>query len=150
MTEVSLCSTLDTSLPIPSFRRHHFPFCSPQEALMKIMEEICDLLPKSYTEQCEDFVAKYGTAIVEFLLSSAAPHTICTLLHLCLVEQTLPGQSHLSPRHKYNLQETPYQFDLRSGYRSDSCRGLSRLGLRLVPYTGHAEPTPPGSQLHPT
>lgn len=66
---------------------------------MKIMEEICDLVPKSYTEQCEDFVAKYGTAIVEFLLSSAAPHTICTLLHLCLFEeQTLPGQSRLSPR----------------------------------------------------
>lgn len=59
------------------------------------MGEVCDLLPESYKEQCDDFIAKYGTEIVEFLLSSAAPHTICTLLHLCLFEeQMLPGQSH--------------------------------------------------------
>lgn len=59
------------------------------------MGEVCDLLPESYKNQCDDFVAKYGKEIVEFLLSSAAPHTICTLLHLCLFEeQTVPGQSH--------------------------------------------------------
>lgn len=61
---------------------------------MKLMNEVCDLVPQSYEEQCDDFVAKYGTQIVEFLLSSAAPHTICTLLHLCFFkEQTVPGQS---------------------------------------------------------
>ncbi|XP_013872774.1 surfactant protein Bb [Austrofundulus limnaeus] len=57
-----------------------------EEALMKLMGEVCDLIPKSYKEECDDFVDKYGTEIVEFLLSSAAPHTICTLLHLCLFE----------------------------------------------------------------
>uniref|UniRef100_A0A3Q3WWQ9 Saposin B-type domain-containing protein n=1 Tax=Mola mola TaxID=94237 RepID=A0A3Q3WWQ9_MOLML len=44
--------------------------------------KVCDLVPESYKERCDDFVAKYGTEIVEFLLSSAAPHTICTLLHI--------------------------------------------------------------------
>lgn len=59
------------------------------------MGEVCDLIPESYKDQCDDFIAKYGTQIVEFLLSSAAPHTICTLLHLCLYEeQAVPGQSH--------------------------------------------------------
>ncbi|KAG8012009.1 Prosaposin [Nibea albiflora] len=62
-----------------------------RDALIKIMEEVCDLVPHSYKEQCDDFVAKYGTQIVEFLLSSAAPYTICTLLHLCLFnEQPVP------------------------------------------------------------
>ncbi|XP_041855551.1 surfactant protein Bb [Melanotaenia boesemani] len=62
-----------------------------EDALMKLMEEVCDLVPKSYKDQCDDFVDKYGAEIVEFLLSSAAPHTICTLLHLCLFgEQTVP------------------------------------------------------------
>nr|XP_046243421.1 surfactant protein Bb [Scatophagus argus] len=62
-----------------------------EEALMKLMDEVCDLIPESYKERCDDFVAKYGTQIVEFLLSSAAPHTICALLHLCLFkEQTVP------------------------------------------------------------
>ncbi|XP_035514616.1 surfactant protein Bb [Morone saxatilis] len=65
-----------------------------EDALMKLMGEVCDLVPHSYKEQCDDFVAKYGTQIVEFLLSSAAPHTICTLLHLCLFqEQTVPEVS---------------------------------------------------------
>ncbi|XP_012718961.2 surfactant protein Bb [Fundulus heteroclitus] len=54
--------------------------------LVKLMDEVCDLLPSSYKDQCDDFVEKYGAEIVDFLLSSAAPHTICTLLHLCLFE----------------------------------------------------------------
>ncbi|XP_061585167.1 surfactant protein Bb [Cololabis saira] len=58
-----------------------------EETLKKIMGEVCELIPKSYKERCDDFVEKYGVQIVEFLLSSAAPHTICTLLHLCLFEE---------------------------------------------------------------
>lgn len=57
------------------------------------MAEVCDLIPESYKEECSDFVDKYGVQIVEFLLSSAAPHTICSLLHLCLFnEKPVPGQ----------------------------------------------------------
>ncbi|XP_014862216.1 PREDICTED: proactivator polypeptide-like isoform X1 [Poecilia mexicana] len=57
-----------------------------EETLKKLMEEVCDLIPSSYKDQCDDFVDKYGAEIVEFLLTSAAPHTICSLLHLCLFE----------------------------------------------------------------
>ncbi|XP_034547779.1 surfactant protein Bb [Notolabrus celidotus] len=63
-----------------------------EDALMKLMEEVCDLIPQSYEDECDDFVNKYGKQIVEFLLSSAAPHTICTLLHLCMFkEQAVSG-----------------------------------------------------------
>uniref|UniRef100_A0A3B5MG44 Saposin B-type domain-containing protein n=1 Tax=Xiphophorus couchianus TaxID=32473 RepID=A0A3B5MG44_9TELE len=55
----------------------------PKNMTEKLMEEVCDLIPSSYKDQCNDFVDKYGAEIVEFLLSSAAPHTICSLLHLC-------------------------------------------------------------------
>ncbi|XP_030593654.1 surfactant protein Bb [Archocentrus centrarchus] len=62
-----------------------------EDTIKKLMGEVCDLIPKSYKEQCDDFIDKYGVEIVEFLLSSAAPHTICTLLHLCLFnEQPVP------------------------------------------------------------
>ncbi|KAL0979368.1 hypothetical protein UPYG_G00184180 [Umbra pygmaea] len=57
-----------------------------EEAVVKLMDEVCGLLPASYTDQCNDFVNKYGKEIVDFLLSSAAPHTICVLLHLCLFQ----------------------------------------------------------------
>lgn len=52
------------------------------------MDEVCDLLPSSYKDECENFVNKYGKDAVEFLLSYAAPHTICTLLHLCLFQES--------------------------------------------------------------
>ncbi|KAF7669631.1 hypothetical protein LDENG_00166770 [Lucifuga dentata] len=59
-----------------------------EDALRKLMGEICDLIPHSYKEECDDFIAKYGTQIIDFLLSSAAPHTICTLLHLCFFKES--------------------------------------------------------------
>ncbi|XP_061672539.1 surfactant protein Bb isoform X2 [Syngnathoides biaculeatus] len=83
-------------------------------ALMKLMDEVCDLLPKSYKNECDDFVEKYGVQIVEFLLSSAAPHTICTLLHVCLFGDSLASEAPAAPSD------------------CDSCRtlaALSRLGL---------------------
>uniref|UniRef100_A0A1A8R3I4 Surfactant protein B n=2 Tax=Nothobranchius TaxID=28779 RepID=A0A1A8R3I4_9TELE len=86
-----------------------------EETLMKLMGEVCDLIPKSYKDQCDDFVNKYGAEIVEFLLSSAAPHTICTLLHLCLFE----------------MRSVP---DVRPSSDCDSCQTLavlSRLYLGL-------------------
>ncbi|XP_011477437.1 prosaposin-like [Oryzias latipes] len=62
-----------------------------EDAILKIMEEVCDLVPASYKQQCDDFVNKYGADIAEFLFSSAAPHTICMVLHLCLFkEQPVP------------------------------------------------------------
>ncbi|KAK7944507.1 hypothetical protein WMY93_000235 [Mugilogobius chulae] len=59
-----------------------------EDAIRKLLSEVCSLMPQSYKDKCDDFVEKYGEEIVEFLLSSAAPQTICTLLHLCLFNNT--------------------------------------------------------------
>ncbi|XP_029916549.1 surfactant protein Bb [Myripristis murdjan] len=59
-----------------------------QEAVMKLMGEVCDFMPDKYKEQCHDFINSYGKEIIDFLLSSAAPHTICAVLHLCLFKDT--------------------------------------------------------------
>ncbi|XP_029493774.2 prosaposin-like isoform X1 [Oncorhynchus nerka] len=86
-----------------------------EDAIVKLMGEVCGLLPASYKDQCEDFINKYGKEIVDFLLSSAAPHSICALLHLCLFQET-PSM------------EMPLPSDC------DSCRTLavlSRLHLGL-------------------
>uniref|UniRef100_A0A7N8WPU5 Saposin B type region 2 domain-containing protein n=1 Tax=Mastacembelus armatus TaxID=205130 RepID=A0A7N8WPU5_9TELE len=66
---------LKTEIEVKPFYLEQF-----KDTLMKLMGEVCDLVPKSYKEECDDFVSKYGVQIVEFLLSSAAPHTIfiCT------------------------------------------------------------------------
>lgn len=59
-----------------------------EDAVVKAMETVCDHLPGSYKDQCDEFVKKYGKEVVDFLLSSVAPHTICAFLHLCLFEET--------------------------------------------------------------
>ena len=64
------------------------PLFALQETVLKLMGEVCNLLPASYKEECDDFIDKYGTEIVSFLLSSAAPHAICAMLHLCLFKET--------------------------------------------------------------
>ncbi|XP_020506357.2 surfactant protein Bb [Labrus bergylta] len=92
-----------------------------EDALMKLMEEVCDLIPQSYKDECDDFVDKYGTEIVEFLLSSAAPHTICTLLHLCM----------------FNEQPEP---EVLPPSDCDSCRTLAVLSrLHLSPNSTQPE-----------
>lgn len=59
-----------------------------EEAIRALLADVCALMPQSYRDQCDEFVQKYGDEIVDFLMSSAAPHTICTLLHLCLLNGT--------------------------------------------------------------
>lgn len=88
---------------------------------MEAMEKVCSMLPDKYSEKCNDFLQKYGKQVVDFLLSDAAPHTICVLLHLCLLEETPPtGQpqnctliptviQHKSGRHNnYAMSEKPH------------------------------------------
>lgn len=57
-----------------------------EESVVKLMEKICNHLPDHYKQQCNDLLEKYGKEIIDFLLTSATPHTICTLLHLCLIQ----------------------------------------------------------------
>lgn len=59
-----------------------------EEAIVELMDEVCDLLPEKYKDECDDFINNYGKEIVDFLLSSAAPHSICAMLHLCLFRDT--------------------------------------------------------------
>ncbi|XP_076843235.1 surfactant protein Bb isoform X1 [Brachyhypopomus gauderio] len=59
-----------------------------EESVVKLLKQICDHLPQHYKEQCNSFLENYGKQIIDLLLSSATPHAICMLLHLCLVEET--------------------------------------------------------------
>ncbi|XP_064209529.1 prosaposin-like isoform X1 [Anguilla rostrata] len=58
-----------------------------EDAVVKLLNEVCAILPHSFRAQCEGFIAKYAKQLIEFLLSSAAPHTVCMWLHLCLVQE---------------------------------------------------------------
>ncbi|XP_051548175.1 surfactant protein Bb [Myxocyprinus asiaticus] len=59
-----------------------------EEAIVKLLEKICDYLPAQYKDTCDRFIETYGKKIIDLLISSAPPHTICTLLGLCLFPET--------------------------------------------------------------
>ncbi|XP_041957793.1 surfactant protein Bb isoform X1 [Alosa sapidissima] len=63
-----------------------------EEQIVELMGKVCSMLPDKYSEKCNDFLQKYGKQVVDFLLSDAAPHTICVLLHLCLFEEVPPRE----------------------------------------------------------
>lgn len=58
-----------------------------EESIVKALETICNHLPDHYKDQCDSFLETYGKQILDFLLTSATPHTICALLHLCLMQE---------------------------------------------------------------
>ncbi|XP_039623874.1 prosaposin-like [Polypterus senegalus] len=58
-----------------------------EDTIIKFLNKVCSSMPR-YTAQCKIFVTTYGKVAVDFLLSSMAPQTICTLLRLCFIQQT--------------------------------------------------------------
>uniref|UniRef100_UPI00358F9EBE prosaposin-like n=1 Tax=Myxine glutinosa TaxID=7769 RepID=UPI00358F9EBE len=54
-----------------------------EAAVEKALESVCDLLPGSLSQDCEDFVHQYGPRIVSLLLSFS-PAVVCTALGICL------------------------------------------------------------------
>lgn len=58
------------------------------EMIENLLDKICDHLPEHYKEKCDTFIETYGKKLIELLLSSLSPHTICAALGLCLFPDT--------------------------------------------------------------
>ncbi|XP_051967769.1 prosaposin-like [Xyrauchen texanus] len=54
-----------------------------EEVIVKLLEKICDYLPAQYKDMCDKFIETYGKKLIDLLVSSAPPHTICAALGLC-------------------------------------------------------------------
>ncbi|XP_045922977.1 prosaposin isoform X2 [Micropterus dolomieu] len=54
-----------------------------EDAVIKLLEEICHILPSSYRDQCEAVIGKFGKTVLEAILGYATPQAICALIHLC-------------------------------------------------------------------
>ncbi|KAM8873198.1 surfactant protein Ba [Synchiropus picturatus] len=64
-----------------------------EAAVIKVLDEICFILPASLRDQCEDVIGKFGKPVMDALLSYATPQYICTLIHLCKGEEA----AHVEP-----------------------------------------------------
>lgn len=69
-----------------------------REDIEQAVENLCDLMPKSIAEQCEDYVDAYGDQVIEMLDQEMDPKVICPLLGLCPApsdEVPVPGHAAL-------------------------------------------------------
>lgn len=68
-----------------------------QEAVIKLLDEICHILPSTYRGQCEAIIGKFTKPVLEAIISYATPEAICALIHLCKGQEALVvGQSSFS------------------------------------------------------
>ena len=59
-----------------------------EHQIIVAVEKVCSILPKTIADQCDSFVEKYASLIVDFL-KTESPEQICTMLDLCSDEQLL-------------------------------------------------------------
>ena len=59
-----------------------------QDMVKNALESICYRLPDSIERNCEDFVEKYTTTIINLIVSGLTPDEICSALNLCTSETT--------------------------------------------------------------
>ena len=61
---------------------------SDQEMVKNVLESICYRLPNSIERGCEDFVDKYTSVVIDFLVSGLSPDEVCSALQLCSTSVT--------------------------------------------------------------
>ncbi|XP_075945461.1 surfactant protein Ba isoform X1 [Anarhichas minor] len=54
-----------------------------EDALIKLLGEICYILPSAYQDECEDVIGRFTKTVLDAILSYATPQAICTLIQLC-------------------------------------------------------------------
>ncbi|XP_068562167.1 prosaposin-like isoform X2 [Cebidichthys violaceus] len=54
-----------------------------EDALIKLLGEICYILPSTYRDECKDVIGKFSKTVLDAILSHATPQTICTLIQMC-------------------------------------------------------------------
>ncbi|XP_012731869.2 prosaposin isoform X1 [Fundulus heteroclitus] len=58
-------------------------------AVIKLLEEICHILPATYRHQCEDVIGKFSKSVLDAILGYATPQAICALIHQCKGQEAL-------------------------------------------------------------
>lgn len=54
-----------------------------EEQIIHALEKVCSYMPDKYTAQCKQFVDDYGRMVIDLLIQSADPETVCKQIGLC-------------------------------------------------------------------
>ncbi|KAH9498380.1 hypothetical protein Btru_008134, partial [Bulinus truncatus] len=63
-----------------------------------ILEKVCDILPASIKQQCENLVDQYGPLIIQLLIKELDPTQVCTAIGLCTNTGKVQLKDKLSPK----------------------------------------------------
>ncbi|KAA0703802.1 hypothetical protein E1301_Tti000554 [Triplophysa tibetana] len=64
-----------------------FPKDRTESAITALFERLCSELPAMAQSQCNKMVEKYVKLLIDMLLNKTSPNFICTLLHLCGMQE---------------------------------------------------------------
>ncbi|XP_029300419.1 surfactant protein Ba isoform X2 [Cottoperca gobio] len=54
-----------------------------EDAVIKLLKEICHILPASYRDQCQATIGKFSKTVLEAIVGYATPQHVCVLLQMC-------------------------------------------------------------------
>ncbi|XP_012276553.1 prosaposin [Orussus abietinus] len=54
-----------------------------EEEMKQVFKKVCNKLPKSIDQNCDEFVDVYGDALVAILAQEIAPSQVCPMMHVC-------------------------------------------------------------------
>ncbi|XP_053266790.1 prosaposin isoform X3 [Pleuronectes platessa] len=59
------------------------PMERTEAEVVKLLDEICHILPSAYHDECESFIDRFGKTVLDAITRFATPRAICSLLHQC-------------------------------------------------------------------
>lgn len=54
-----------------------------REDIENAVESVCGLMPRTLSEECQDYVEAYGDQVIELLAQEIDPAQVCQMIHLC-------------------------------------------------------------------
>lgn len=54
-----------------------------EDAVIRLLEEICKILPPTYRDQCDAVIGKFSKTVLDAILGYATPQAICALIRMC-------------------------------------------------------------------
>uniref|UniRef100_A0A9J8BVV2 Surfactant protein Ba n=1 Tax=Cyprinus carpio carpio TaxID=630221 RepID=A0A9J8BVV2_CYPCA len=79
--QCSVCTYIVSTL------EYLFPRERTQSIITVLLESLCREFPPLFQPQCNKMVEKYVQLLVDMLLNNTSPNFICTLLHLCEIQE---------------------------------------------------------------
>ncbi|XP_028318136.1 surfactant protein Ba [Gouania willdenowi] len=71
-----------------------------EDAVVQLLEQICQLLPPSYRNQCDIIIERFSKIVIEAILSYATPQAVCALLQVCKGQETLSADPCTVPTYR--------------------------------------------------